>query len=100
MKRPPDTPEFANFTGAMRSILGVSKAELQSRIYAEKKGKRPKPSSPVPVSSSKKARQKVSVSPTLPVNSAQVNRFPRICVTANTKRSESVKGLSLVARLL
>ena len=60
MKKPPDTPEFARFTAAMRHIMGVSKVELQRRIDAEKakkKGKRLKSSaSPVPVSSSKRAR--------------------------------------------
>jgi hypothetical protein len=41
MKRPPDTPEFANFTTAMRDIMKVSKGELQKRIEAQKEsGKR------------------------------------------------------------
>ena len=36
MKTPPDTPEFANFTSAMRDIMKVSKSELQARIEAQK----------------------------------------------------------------
>jgi hypothetical protein len=41
MKTPPDTPEFANFTTAMRDILKVSKSEMQTRIEAHKEsGKR------------------------------------------------------------
>ncbi len=31
MKTPPDNPEFARFTEAMRSIMKVSKVELQRR---------------------------------------------------------------------
>jgi hypothetical protein len=53
MKKPPDNPEFAKFTEALRGILKVSKTEMNRRIEAEKKGKRVKPSaSPVPASSS------------------------------------------------
>jgi hypothetical protein len=37
MKKPPDPPEFARFTEAMRHIAGVSKTELQRRIEEEKK---------------------------------------------------------------
>ena len=40
MKTPPETPEFAKFTQAMKGTLSVSKDELQRRIKAEKKGKR------------------------------------------------------------
>jgi hypothetical protein len=41
MKTPPNTPEFANFTVAMRDILNVSKSEMQTRIEAHKEtGKR------------------------------------------------------------
>jgi hypothetical protein len=36
MKKPPDNPEFARFTAAMRHIVGVSKTELQRRIVTEK----------------------------------------------------------------
>jgi len=36
MKTPPDSPEFAKFSQAMRDILGVSKEEMQRRIEAEK----------------------------------------------------------------
>jgi hypothetical protein len=35
MKPPPDNPEFAKFTEAMRSILKVSKTELNKRIEAK-----------------------------------------------------------------
>jgi len=49
MKKPPDNPEFAKFTAAMRHIMGVSKTEMQRRIEDEKKEKRVKTSaSPVP----------------------------------------------------
>jgi hypothetical protein len=41
MKTPPDNPEFARFTGAMRQIMRVSKIELQRRMDAEKVAKRP-----------------------------------------------------------
>jgi hypothetical protein len=41
MKTPPNTPEFARFTGAVRDILKVSKNEMQTRIEAHKdSGKR------------------------------------------------------------
>jgi hypothetical protein len=54
MKQPPNTPEFANFTQAVRKILTVSKAEIEARIEAQKKsGKRlSKGASRVPVASS------------------------------------------------
>jgi hypothetical protein len=57
MKPPPDTPEFAKFTNAMRGILAVSKTELQKRIAAEKREKRSTSSaSRDSASSSKKVR--------------------------------------------
>jgi hypothetical protein len=37
MKLPPNNPEFTRFTEAMRSILKVSKAELNQRMKAEKR---------------------------------------------------------------
>lgn len=37
MKTPPDNPEFARFTEAMRTIVKVSKVEMQRRIDAEKR---------------------------------------------------------------
>jgi len=41
MKTPPTTPEFANFTSAMRDILKVSPDEMKTRIEAHKEsGKR------------------------------------------------------------
>lgn len=36
MKTPPDSPEFAKFSQAMRDILGVSKEEMQRRMDEEK----------------------------------------------------------------
>jgi hypothetical protein len=36
MKTPPDNPEFARFTEAMKTIVKVSKVELQRRMEAEK----------------------------------------------------------------
>jgi hypothetical protein len=54
MKPPPNNPEFARFTGAMRDILKVSKVEMNQRIEAEKR--KPKASaSPVSGASSKRA---------------------------------------------
>jgi len=41
MKTPPDTPEFARFTAAVRDVLTVSKEEMRTRIEAHKEsGKR------------------------------------------------------------
>jgi hypothetical protein len=41
MKTPPDTPEFARFTNAVRDILKVSKGEMRTLIDAQKEsGKR------------------------------------------------------------
>jgi hypothetical protein len=37
MKTPPDNPEFVRFTAAMRSIMKVSKVELQRRMDAAKR---------------------------------------------------------------
>jgi hypothetical protein len=71
VKTPPDSPEFSRFTQAMRSIVGVSKVEIQKRIEAEKKRKSIKaPASLATVSSARKTRQTVSVSRTLPIGSA------------------------------
>jgi hypothetical protein len=55
MKTPPDTPEFANFTAAMRDIMKVSKAELQARIEDHKQSgdRRPKGASLDPAVSAK-----------------------------------------------
>jgi hypothetical protein len=36
MKVPPDNPEFARFTEAMRQVMGVSKVELREREKADK----------------------------------------------------------------
>ena len=60
MKKPPDNPEFAKFTAAMRHIMGVSKTELIAREEAEKedKKKRVKTSaSPVPAVSDSSGSQ-------------------------------------------
>jgi hypothetical protein len=51
MKPPPDNPEFARFTEAMRSIVKVSKVELNKRIQAEKKRKAKPSASRVPAAS-------------------------------------------------
>lgn len=55
MKRPPDNPEFARFTDAMRAIVKVSKVELNRRIDAEKKRKSKASASLVSGESSKRA---------------------------------------------
>ena len=55
MKQPPDNPEFAKFTLAMRKILSVSKTELNRRIEAEKQAK--SSASRDSVASSKKSHQ-------------------------------------------
>jgi hypothetical protein len=47
MRTPPDTPEFARFTEAMRTIMSVSKDELKKREKAEKR----KPMAPASPSS-------------------------------------------------
>jgi len=52
MKKPPDNPEFARFTSAMRKIMKVSKLELQKRMEAEKKRKRSKTSASPSVAAS------------------------------------------------
>ena len=36
VKTPPDNPEFARFTEAMKKIVKVSKVELQRRMETEK----------------------------------------------------------------
>ena len=41
MKTPPNTPEFARFTAAVRDIIAVPKDEMQTRIQEHKEsGKR------------------------------------------------------------
>lgn len=37
MKRPPDNPEFARFTKAMRCIMTVSKADIAQDLKARKR---------------------------------------------------------------
>jgi hypothetical protein len=39
MKTPPDNPEFARFTDALKTILKVPKSEIDRQIEAEKSGK-------------------------------------------------------------
>jgi hypothetical protein len=55
MKQPPNNPEFARFTGALRDILKVSKTELNRRIEEDKKRKSKTSASPVSVVASKRA---------------------------------------------
>ena len=45
MKKPPDNPEFARFTKAMGTIMGVSKIAAMARDEAEKR-ERPVPRMP------------------------------------------------------
>jgi hypothetical protein len=40
MKTPPDNPEFARFTEAMRGMMKVSKVELQRRMEAARQTRR------------------------------------------------------------
>ncbi len=54
MKTPPDNPEFAKFTDAMRTIMKVSKVELQRR-QAEWKGQPKARASRVPAVKPKRA---------------------------------------------
>ena len=42
MKVPPDNPEFARFTDALKTILKVPKSEVMRRIEEEKTTRRPK----------------------------------------------------------
>lgn len=44
MKPPPDTPEFARFTEALKDMLKVPKSEIDARVAAEKRKRTPKPS--------------------------------------------------------
>jgi hypothetical protein len=37
MKRPPNNPEFAKFTEAMRTIMTVPKADIQEALKREKR---------------------------------------------------------------
>ena len=37
MKPPPDTPEFARLTEALKTMLKVSKTEMQRRIEEDKR---------------------------------------------------------------
>ena len=62
MKTPPDTPEFARFTDAVKDILKVSKSEMATRIEAHKEsGKRlSKGSSSLAPAASAKIRASVS----------------------------------------
>ena len=64
MKTPPATPEFAKFTNAMRDMLKVSPAEMQTRIEAHKEsGKRlSKGSASLGPAASSKLRSAVSKS--------------------------------------
>ena len=39
MKTPPDNPEFARFTDALKTILKVPKSEMDRRVEAEKTAK-------------------------------------------------------------
>jgi hypothetical protein len=39
MKKPPDNPEFARFTDAMRHIMTVPKTAIRERDEAEKREK-------------------------------------------------------------
>jgi hypothetical protein len=54
MKPPPDNPEFAKFTEAMRQIMKVSKAEVQDRMDEKKTERRARTAvSRVPVAPTK-----------------------------------------------
>jgi len=54
MKPPPDNPEFAKFTEAMRRIMKVPKTEIQERMEATRTERRARTCvSRVPVSPSK-----------------------------------------------
>jgi len=44
MKTPPDNPEFARFTDALKTILKVPKTEMDRRIDAERTSKQSKQS--------------------------------------------------------
>jgi hypothetical protein len=40
MKKPPDNPEFARFTDAMKTIMKVPKTEIQKESAPQKKPKK------------------------------------------------------------
>jgi hypothetical protein len=48
MKKPPDNPEFARFTEAMRHIMGVSKETLREREEQAREGRRAEKKKPGP----------------------------------------------------
>jgi hypothetical protein len=50
MKMPPDNPEFARFTDALKTILKVPKSEINRRIEAAKTDNRTKETAPQAVS--------------------------------------------------
>ncbi|GGA75592.1 hypothetical protein GCM10011507_28690 [Edaphobacter acidisoli] len=61
MKTPPATPEFANFTAAVRDVLKVSKDEMRTRIEAHKEsGKRLSKGASLDSAASAKLRSAVS----------------------------------------
>jgi len=56
MKKPPDDPEFAKFTAAMRGIMKVSKEELNRRIEAERISKQKHKEAKVSVTSEQQTK--------------------------------------------
>ncbi len=53
MKRPPSDPEFVRFTDAMRTIMRVSKADIQQELKTKKR--KPKTSASRAVATSPKS---------------------------------------------
>lgn len=59
MKTPPNAPEMTRFNDALRKVLSVSKAELNSRIEADRQSRADKPKrGPKPKSSAHASRDK------------------------------------------
>ena len=94
-----DTGDFERFTQFTRQILSLPHAEIKAKLDAEKEAKRTiESASRVPDVPSK--RSQIADSPTLPVGSAWMRRFPATCDIASINLSASVNGLSFAARLL
>lgn len=73
-----DQNEYTTFAVALKKVLSVSHSELKAKLDSEKTKRKRKRAS-----RAGDAWGQTCVSPTLPVTSAKVNRFPAICDKAN-----------------
>jgi hypothetical protein len=85
-----ETGEYANFERALKKVLSVSHSEIEARLDAAKiarqNGRRAS-------GHASRVKDQKAASPTFPVTSANVNRFPAICDKANWNLSESLNLL-------